>query len=251
MLFAAVQHCEELKEHTVQLTASMEHNSLQHRYECEQLVSQVSWSVLFLSTSACAVADTCIPSQAKDLHEAEVSVAEHRQAGESLKAELSKTLHDLSALQTSHAAQTNQYSKQISAQGEEIQAARLHIITIESDLKDTLARASTAEETVVLLNHTIDDLKTQLHAGSEQAESLRSDLLAKVAEHNALVEEHRISLERCHELSASLQQSEDALQAKVAELEQVMSSLEAERVLKVCDCTPVAAVLLLCSILIL
>ncbi|KAL0052859.1 hypothetical protein WJX82_008861 [Trebouxia sp. C0006] len=68
-LTSAVQHCEELKKHTVQLTASMEHNSLQHQNECEQL--------------------------AKDLHGAEVSVAEHRQVGESLKAELSKTLHDL------------------------------------------------------------------------------------------------------------------------------------------------------------
>ncbi len=170
-------------------------------------------------------------------------MAEHRQVGESLKAELSKTLHDLSALQTSHAAQTKQYSKQISGQEDEIQAARLHIITIESDLKATLARASTAEETGVLLNHTIDDLKTQLHAGSQQAESLRSDLLAKVAEHDALVEEHRMSLERCHELSASLQQSEEALQAKVADFEQVVSTLEAERVLKVCDCRRCAAVL--------
>ena len=160
-------------------------------------------------------------------------------------------MHDLSALQTSHAAQTNQYIKQISGQEEEIQAARLHIITVESDLKDTLARASTAEETVVLLNHTIDDLKIQLRAGSEQAESLRSDLLAKVAEHDALIEEHRTSLDRCHELSASLQQSEEALQAKVADFDQVVSSLEAERLLKVCDCTPVAAVLLLCSVLIL
>lgn len=50
VLFAAVRHCEELKEHIMQLTASMEHNSLQHRHECEQLVSQVPWSVLFLST---------------------------------------------------------------------------------------------------------------------------------------------------------------------------------------------------------
>lgn len=176
-------------------------------------------------------------------------MAEHRQVGESLKAELSKTLHDLSALQISHAAQTNQYNKQISGYEEEIQAARLHIITIESDLKANLARASTAEETVVLLNHTIDDLKTQLHAGSEQAESLRSDLLAKLAEHDALVEEHRMSLERCHELSASLQQSDEALQAKIADFDQVVSSLEAERLLKVCDCTPVAAVLPLCSLL--
>ena len=175
-------------------------------------------------------------------------MAEHRQVGESLKAELSKTLHELSALQTSHAAQTNQYSKQISGQEEEIQAARLHIITVESDLKDALATASTAEETVVLLHGTINDLKTQLQAGSEQAESLRSDLLAKVAEHDALVEEHRMSLERCHELSASLLQSEEALQAKVADFEQVVNNLEAERVLKVCDCTPVAAVLLLCSV---
>ncbi len=174
-------------------------------------------------------------------------MAEHRQVGESLKAELSKTLHDLSALQISHAAQTNQYNKQISGYEEEIQAARLHIITIESDLKANLARA--AEETVVLLKHTIDDLKTQLHAGSEQAESLRSDLLAKLAEHDALVEEHRMSLERCHELSASLQQSDEALQAKVADFDQVVSSLEAERLLKVCDCTPVAAVLPLCSLL--
>lgn len=156
-------------------------------------------------------------------------------------------MHDLSALQTSHAAQTNQYIKQISGQEVEIQAARLHIITVESDL----ARASTAEETVVLLNHTIDDLKIQLRAGSEQAESLRSDLLAKVAEHDALIEEHRTSLDRCHELSASLQQSEEALQAKVADFEQAVSSLQAETVLKVCDCTPVAAVLLLCSVLIL
>ncbi len=178
-------------------------------------------------------------------------MAEHRQVGESLKAELSKTLHDLSALQTSHAAQTSQYNKQISGQEEEIQAARLHIITIESNLKDTLARASTAEETVVLLNHTIDDLKTQLRAGSEQAESLRSDLLAKVAEHDALIEEHRLSLDRCHELSVSLQQSEEALQAKVADFEQAVSSLEAETVLKVRDCTPVTAVLVLCSVVIL
>lgn len=178
-------------------------------------------------------------------------MAEHRQVGESLKAELSKTLHDLSALQTSHAAQTNQYNKQISGHAEEVQAARLHIITIESDLKDTLARASTAEDTVVLLNHTIDDLKTQLHDGSEQAASLRSDLLAKVAEHDAVVEEHRMSLDRCHELSANLKQSEEALQAKVADFELVVSSLEAERLLKVCDCRPVAAVLLVCSVLIL
>ena len=178
-------------------------------------------------------------------------MAEHRQVGESLKDELSKTLHDLSALHTSHADQTNLYNKQISGQEDEIQAAWLHIITIESDLKATLARASTAEETVVLLSHTINDLKTQLHAGSQQAESLRSDLLAKAAEHDALVEEHRMSLERCHELSASLQQSEEALQAKVADFEQVVSTLEAERVLKVCDCHRCAAVLLLCSVLIL
>ncbi|KAA6418625.1 MAG: hypothetical protein FRX49_11450, partial [Trebouxia sp. A1-2] len=205
-LTSALQHCEELKEHIVQLTASMEHNSLQHQHKCQQL--------------------------AKELDEAERSVAEHRQVGESLKAELSKTLHDLSALQTSHAAQTNQYNKQVSEQEEKIQAARLHIVTVESDVKDTLARASTAEETVVLLNHTIDDLKTQLHVGSEQTESLRSDLLAKVAQHNALVEEHRMSLERCHELSTSLQQSEEALQAKVADFEQAVSSLEAQTVLK-------------------
>ncbi|KAL0036795.1 hypothetical protein WJX79_010227 [Trebouxia sp. C0005] len=138
-LTSALQHCEELKEHIVQLTASMEHNSLQHQHKCQQL--------------------------AKELDEAERSVAEHRQVGESLKAELSKTLHDLSALQTSHAAQTNQYNKQ-------------------------------------------------------------------VAQHNALVEEHRMSLERCHELSTSLQQSEEALQAKVADFEQAVSSLEAQTVLK-------------------
>ncbi|DBA86145.1 TPA: hypothetical protein ACH3X1_005657 [Trebouxia sp. C0004] len=205
-LTSALQHCDEMREHTVQLTASMEHNSLQHQHKCKQL--------------------------AQGLHEAEVSVAEHRQVGESLKAELSKTLHDLSALQTSHATQTNQYSKQISGQEKEIQAARLHIINVESDLKNTLARASTAEETVVLLNHTIDDLKTQLRAGSEQAESLTSDLLAKVAEHNALIEEHRMSLNRCQKLSASLQQSEEALQAKVADFKQAVSSLEAEILLK-------------------
>jgi len=49
VLFAALQHCEELKEHTVQLTASMEHNSLQHQHESDQLVSQVPWSLVFLS----------------------------------------------------------------------------------------------------------------------------------------------------------------------------------------------------------
>ena len=162
-------------------------------------------------------------------------MAEHHQAHESLKAELSRLEDDLSELQTGHASEAEQNLKQISKLEDDLQAARLHTNTVECDLKNALARASTSEEAAASLNHTINELQTQLQAGSDQAESLKADLLAKIAEQDALVANHSISVDKCQELSVSLKQSEEALQAKVADFQQAMSSLEAEKAFKVSD----------------
>ena len=177
--------------------------------------------------------DTSLSLQVKDLHKAEMTVAEHRQACEDLQTTLSKTLHDLSVLQTSHAAQAESHSKQVLKLEEDVQAARLHITTVESDLHDSLAKADKGEESITSLQDVITGLKDQLQAGTEQAESLRSDLLVSLAQYDALTAEHTTNVGRCQELSVSLQQSEEALQAKVAEFEQVAICLESERAVRV------------------
>ncbi len=177
-----------------------------------------------------------LDAQAKALHDTQTCVTEQRQVCEDLRVELSDALNNLSALQIAHGTQAESHSKLKLQLEEDIQAARLHISTVESNLKDALANASVAKETVLSLNEHMVSLNSQLHAGTEEAESLKSDLQAKVAEYDVLTAEHRTNTDRCQELSASLQQCEEAVQVKDAELEQAISSLDAEKAIRVCRC---------------
>ena len=171
--------------------------------------------------------------QIKDLHQAESYVTEQRKACEDLRAELSTAQHELSTMRSTHLNDTDNARKQISKLEDELQAARLHVSTVESNLKDSLAKQAMDGDNIQTLTTTTEDLQKQLRDGTEQINSLTSDLQAKAAAYDALTTEHQSSVEKCQLLCTSLQQSEAQLQARVGELEQAVTALESERTIKV------------------
>ena len=171
--------------------------------------------------------------QAQSLLQAEEAVMQQRQAYESLDHELAQALQSLSSLQNKHDAQAQSHSRQVLLLKEDIESGRQHISTVDSDLLSTIAKATAAEERVMALNETVQNLQIQLQSKTEQAESLQSNLLEKASEHDALVVELQTSSNQCQQLSEGLQQTEEALTAKSAELEDVskcLASRDAEKV---------------------
>ena len=171
--------------------------------------------------------------QAKDLHKAEKHVSEQRQLCEDLRAELSKTQHDLTNLHSTHGHHADNAQQQITKLEEELEAARQHVHQVEVNLEETLAKLATAADSTQSLNSFVEALQQQLHAGNQNIGSLISDLQAKVAAFDALTAEHQSSNDKCAELCSSLQQSEEALQAKTLQLEQAVAATEAEKNVKV------------------
>ena len=171
--------------------------------------------------------------QAQSLLQAESAVVQQRQAYEALDNDLAQALEDLSLLQSKHDAQAQSSSKQILLLEKDIESRKLHITTVESELTGTSAKAKAAEEHVVSLIETIDNLHKQSQTKTEQADSLQSELLAKTSEHDALMDTLHTSTERCQSLSKALQQTEEALKAKCTELghaSERLTSQDAEQV---------------------
>lgn len=171
--------------------------------------------------------------QVKDLCQAETCVTEQHQIGEDLKAELSATQHELSSMRSTHLNATDNAKKQISELEDELQAARLHANMTESNLKDSLAKQASAEASIQSLTADMEDLQKLMHAGTEQNNSLASDLQARTAAYDQLTAEHQNSVDKCQLLSTSLQNSEEQLQARSLELEQAIAAMESERIIKV------------------
>ena len=170
--------------------------------------------------------------QIQDLHQAETCVTEQHKACEDLKTELSATQHDLSTMRSTHLNATDNARKEVSKLADELQAARLHVDAVESNLKDRLAKQAKAETTIQSLTADIEDLQKQLHAGTEQINSLTSDLQAKAAAYGVLTAEHQSTVDKCQTLIISLQQSEAQLQASSVELEQAAAAVESGRSIK-------------------
>lgn len=171
--------------------------------------------------------------QVKNLCQAETCVTEQRQICEDLKAELSAAQHELSSMRSTHLNATDNARNQISKLEDELQAARLHANMTEANLKDSLAKQASAEASIQSLTADIQDLQKQMHAGTEQINSLASDLQARTAAYDQLTAEHHSSVDQCQLLSTSLQKSEEQLQARSLELEQAIAAMESERIIKV------------------
>lgn len=171
--------------------------------------------------------------QVQSLHQAETCVTEQHKACEDLKADLSATGQELSIMRSTHLNTADNARKEISKLGDELQAARLHVNTVDSNLKDSLAKQAQAETTIQSLTSDIEDLQKQLHAGTEQIDRITSDLQAKAAAYNDLTTEHQNTVDKYQKLSTSLQQSEEQLQARSSELEQAVAAMESERSVKV------------------
>ena len=179
--------------------------------------------------------------QVEDLHQAEACMTEQHKACEDLKADLSAKRHELSSMHSSHLNATDRAEKDISKLEDELQAARLHVNTVESNLKDSLAKQAQAETSIQSLTTDIEELQKQLYAGSEQINSLTSDLQAKAAAYDALTAEYQSTIDKCQTLSSSLQQSEEQLQARIVELEQAVAAVESERTVKVRGCLMISS----------
>ena len=171
--------------------------------------------------------------QVKGLHQAEDCVTGQRKSCEDLKADLSATAQELSIMRSTHLNAADNARKEISQLGDELQAARLHVNTIESNLKDSLAKQAQAETTIQSLTSDIEDHQKHLHAGTEQIHILAADLQAKAAAYDALIAEHQSTDDKRQTLSTSLQQSEEQLQARSVELEQAIAAVESEKTAKV------------------
>lgn len=170
--------------------------------------------------------------QVKDLHQAETCVTEQRKACEDLKAELSATRHELSIMRSTHLNDTDNARKEISKLEDELQAARLHVNMVKSNLRNSLAKQAKAETTIQSLDADIEKLQKQLHAGTEQISGLLSDLQTKAAAYDALTAEYQSNVDKCQLLSTSVQQSEEQLQARSVEIEHALATVESERNIK-------------------
>lgn len=160
-------------------------------------------------------------------------MTEQRKAYEDVRAELSATQHELFTLRSTHLNDSKNAKQQITKLEGELQAAMLHVSTVESSLKDSLAKEARAEDTIQSLATATDDLQKQLHAGTEQINSLTSELQSKAAAFDVLTAEHQSSVEKCQSLCTSLQQSEEQMQARSAELEQAVAAITSEKISKV------------------
>lgn len=184
----------------------MQQNAENYQDEHDRLVRLVLWCLKQLHMIKVQLTELSYV-QVKDLCQAETCVTEQRQIGEGLKAELSATQHELSSMRSTHLNATDNANKQISKLQDELQAARLHANTTKSNLKNSLAKQASAEASIQSLTADIEDLQQQMHAGTEQNNSLASDLRAKTAAYDELTAEHHSNVDKCQLLSASLQKS--------------------------------------------